>query len=73
MAVGKNSLEFIAHMARLAFSDEAIRLMYNHALANDHLCSSSRARWSQSQRWYMENHYGNSEGKQGATDGAAGS
>jgi hypothetical protein len=67
LAVSKSSLEFIALMARRGWSDENIRGLYDHALKNDDLCTSSRERWLKSEEeWY----HGNSASKSGTQESA---
>lgn len=59
MAQGRNSLKFIALMARLGWDDEAIHIMYKHALRNGALCSHKKETWLRSAKWYKEEYLGN--------------
>ena len=52
MAQGRNSLKFIALMARRGWGDDSIRAMYNYALRNNHLSSPSRERWLKAEEWW---------------------
>ena len=55
MAVGKNSLEFIAFMARRGWGDESIRSLYDFAQPRYYLSSSSRKKWLEAEgKWYDE-------------------
>ena len=59
MAVGNHSLQFIAMMARLGWSDLEVRKMYNHALKNNLLKSNSRNVWLLAAKWMREEKLGN--------------
>lgn len=53
MAVGNNSLKFIALMARRGHNDTAIRVMYDHALWSHRLSGSKEERWLEVEEWYL--------------------
>lgn len=53
MAQGRNSLKFIAMMARRGWEDGPILVMYSHALVKNHLQSNKEERWLQSEEWYI--------------------
>jgi hypothetical protein len=53
LAVGNNSLGFIALMARRGYTNEQIRVMYNYALRSDRLISRKEERWLEVEEWYL--------------------
>lgn len=53
MAVGNNSLGFIALMARRGYDNRAIRIMYNYALHTDRLISKREEKWLEVEEWYL--------------------
>ena len=58
MVVGNHSLQFIAMMARLGWTDLEIRKMYNHALKCDLLKSNNRNVWLLAAKWMQKEKYG---------------
>lgn len=53
MAVGNNSLRFIAYMARKGYDDTAIRIMYDRALYSSHIISPREEKWDEVEEWYV--------------------
>jgi hypothetical protein len=58
MAVGNNSIGFIAWLARLGWTNSDIRIMYDYAVSNGHLKSSREEKWKEVARWYRKEKYG---------------
>lgn len=58
MAVGNNSIGFIAMMARLGWTNHDIRVMYDHAVECDFLKSPKEDHWKKVALWYRKEKYG---------------
>lgn len=53
MAVGNNTLAFIALMARRGYDNQAIRIMYDRALHTSRILSKREEKWLEVEEWYL--------------------